>query len=386
VTWSNDPSFNFAVLRRSTGDVLFNTSGSKLVFEDQFVEFVTSLPEDYNLAGLGERIHALRLANNNTFTIYNADAANPIDGNNYGSHPFYLDTRYYEANGTAVMNATAAESTTTYQSYSHGVYLRNAHGQEVVLTPTSLTWRTIGGAIDLYFFSGPTAAAVTQQYQAGAIGYPAMQQYWTFGYHQCRWGYANWTIMQDIVDNFKSFDIPLETIWSDIDYMKQYRDFENDPNTFDYEQAAEFLSKLHANGQHYVPIVDSAIYFPNPNNASDAYPPYDRGNDSDVYLMNPDGSQYIGTLFERARFHVDLLNTHSGAVWPGYTVFPDWHSTNAQSWWTDELSNWYTDIAFDGIWVDMSEVASFCSFSCGSGQVQNNPVQPYIGACKCVKH
>jgi alpha-glucosidase len=107
-------------------------------------------------------------------------------------------------------------------------------------------------------------------------------------------------MMQDVVDNFKKFNIPLETIWSDIDYMKQYRDFENDPNTFDYVQAKEFLGKLHANGQHYVPIVDSAIYYPNPNNASDAYPPFERGNDSNVYLMNPDGSQYIGMW--RGRF------------------------------------------------------------------------------------
>jgi alpha-glucosidase len=185
VKWSNEPSFNFAVLRVSTGDVLFNTSGSKIVFEDQFVEFVTSMPEDYNLAGLGERIHALRLGNNHTFTIYNADAANPLDGNNYSSHPFYLDTRYFEANRSALTNATASRNITTYQAYHHGVYLRNAHGQEVVLAPASVTWRTIGGAIDLYFFGGPTAAAVTQQYQAGAIGYPAMQQYWAFGYHQC---------------------------------------------------------------------------------------------------------------------------------------------------------------------------------------------------------
>ena len=64
--WSNDPTFSFNVVRKSTGDVLFSTSGTKIVYEDQFLEFVSSLPENYNLYGLGETIHGLRLGNNIT--------------------------------------------------------------------------------------------------------------------------------------------------------------------------------------------------------------------------------------------------------------------------------------------------------------------------------
>ena len=78
--WSNDPTFSFTVFRASTGDVLFSTEGTKLVFENQFVEFVSSLPENYNLYGLGETIHGLRLGNNFTKTIYASDAGDPIDG------------------------------------------------------------------------------------------------------------------------------------------------------------------------------------------------------------------------------------------------------------------------------------------------------------------
>jgi alpha-glucosidase len=61
--WANEPSFWFSVTRQSTGDVVFTTKSSHLVYENQFVEFVNSLPEDYNLYGLGERIHGLRLNN-----------------------------------------------------------------------------------------------------------------------------------------------------------------------------------------------------------------------------------------------------------------------------------------------------------------------------------
>ena len=62
-TWSNDPTFSFSVFRKSTGDIIFSTKGTKLVFENQFIEFSSSLPENYNLYGLGESIHGLRLGN-----------------------------------------------------------------------------------------------------------------------------------------------------------------------------------------------------------------------------------------------------------------------------------------------------------------------------------
>ena len=77
--WSNDPTFSFSVHRASTGDTLFSTAGTKLVFEDQFVEFASTLPENYNLYGLGETIHGLRLGNNFTKTMYAADTGDTID-------------------------------------------------------------------------------------------------------------------------------------------------------------------------------------------------------------------------------------------------------------------------------------------------------------------
>ncbi|KJR80878.1 alpha-glucosidase [Sporothrix schenckii 1099-18] len=365
-SWSNSPTFGFALTRISTGDVLFSTNGTKLVYEDQFIEFVSPLPENYNLYGLGEVIHGFRLGNNLTRTIFAADAGDPIDGNIYGSHPFYLDTRYFDkATGKYAANATAgcSSSPTAYESYTHGVFLRNAHPQEVLLRESNITWRALGGEIDLYFYAGPSAPDVMQSYQQTTVGLPALQQYFAFGYHQSRWGYENWTVLQGVVDNFKAADIPLETIWTDIDYMNQYRDFDNDQTRFGYAEGADFLRRLHTNGQHYVPIVDSAIYVPNPSNKSDAYPVFDRGVAADAFLLNPNGSLYIGQ------------------VWPGYTVFPDWigavlNGSGAFGWWTNEVVNWHKNVSFDGIWIDMSEVSSFCVGSCGSNNLTLNPVHP----------
>lgn len=64
--------------------------------------------------------------------------------------------------------------------------------------------------------------------------------------------------------------IHLTRVRVDIDYMDGYRDFTVDPYRYSYAEGEKFLDKLHASGRHLVPIVDGALYIPNPQNASDA--------------------------------------------------------------------------------------------------------------------
>ena len=144
-SWTNSPSFGFNVTRKSTKDVLFSSSGHKLVFENQFIEFVTTESQGYNLYGLGEVIHGLRMGNNFTRTIYAADVGDPIDTNLYGSHPFALQTKYFETMSDGSTTLVTQELDTeaasgNYTSASHGVYLRNAHGMEILMHPTNVTW------------------------------------------------------------------------------------------------------------------------------------------------------------------------------------------------------------------------------------------------------
>jgi alpha-glucosidase len=88
------------------------------------------------------------------------------DGNIYGNHPFYLDTRYYEVDkdtgDTILVTTQNVTADADYISYSHGFYQRNAHAMEALLLPTNITWRALGGSIDLYFLDGPSAVEVTK--------------------------------------------------------------------------------------------------------------------------------------------------------------------------------------------------------------------------------
>lgn len=153
-----------------------------------------------------------------TGTLFNADVADPIDENIYGSHPFYLDTRYYKQDpktGKEEYVSETSNTSETYKSYTHGVFMRNAHPLEVLLRDNSLTWRGLGGTIDLYFYAGPSTKDVIRSYQTSTVGLPALQQYWSLGFHQCRWGYTGWKDLQRVVEQFAKANIPLETVWGE---------------------------------------------------------------------------------------------------------------------------------------------------------------------------
>lgn len=341
--WTNEPTFSFNVTRAKTNEVLYSTYGSKIVFEDQFLEMSTSMVKDYNMYGLAECLRGFRVPNNYTQTFWNAynlDNDQILDVNAHSVHPMYLETRYGADN----------------KSTSHGVYSRNAHGQDWLMRPSNLTLRTIGGSFDLYFVSGDSPTKVISQYQTGIVNTPVMQPYWALGFHQVRWGYQNWTNLQDVIDDYAALGIPLEGIMNDLDYLKMNRDFTDNPGHYDVDQGREFLERLHANGQYYLPILDPNVYIPNPDNTSDAYSTYDRGAAVDAYIRNGDDGYYIGV------------------EWPGFSVFPDFLVQAARDFWVNEIKMFQQVIPFDGFWLDVSDPVSYCTGSCGTGELQKNPI------------
>lgn len=200
--------FSFAVTRSDTGEVLFDTSGANIVFESQYLRLRTSLPENPNLYGLGEHSDPFRLNTTDYIrTLWSQDSYGiPSGANLYGNHPVYYEHR---------------------QNSTHGVFFLNSNGMDVFINKTEesgqyLEYNTLGGVLDFYFVAGPSPIEVAQQY-ALITGLPAMMPYWGLGFHQCRYGYRDVFNVAEVVHNYSIAEIPLETMWTDIDYMDRRR-------------------------------------------------------------------------------------------------------------------------------------------------------------------
>lgn len=318
-TYTEKP-FSFAVSRQG-GEVLFDTSSSPIIFESQYLRLRTALPSEPNLYGLGEHSDHFRLNTSNyTRTLWSRDAYSIPPGTNlYGNHPVYVDHR--GENGT------------------HGVLLLNSNGMDIKINDTDgqyLEYDTLGGILDFYFLAGPSPIEVAQQISE-VVGKPVMMAYWTFGFHNCRYGYRDVYEVAEVVYNYSQANIPLETMWTDIDYMDARKVFTLDPERFPLPKVQELVAYLHEHQQHYIVMVDPAVAYQD-------YPAFNHGREQDVFMKNPDGS-----LFQ-------------GVVWPGPTVFPDWFHPAVQEYWNSEFESFFSPesgVDISGLWIDMNEASKY---------------------------
>ncbi|PPQ68234.1 hypothetical protein CVT24_005042 [Panaeolus cyanescens] len=325
--------FSFTISRAATREVLFSTKNHPLIFEPQYLRVKTSIPTNANIYGFGEHTNPFRLPpDNTTLTLWSRDAYGiPSNTNLYGNHPVYFEHR---------------------TTGSHGVLLLNSNGMDIKLRNgepggPSLEYNVIGGVLDFYFLAGSTSdpTELARQY-AQVVGLPAEQPYWSFGFHQCRFGYHDYVDVAGVISKYAAANIPLETMWTDIDYMDRRRVFTVDPQYFPMNRMREIVKYLHDHNQHYIVMTDPAVaYTP----SDKGYEAYHNGANLDIWLKAANGSDSLGV------------------VWPGVSVYPDWFHPHIQEYWNSEFKRFYsaeTGLDIDGVWIDMNEPANFCNLPC----------------------
>lgn len=70
---------------------------------------------------------------------------------------------------------------------------------------------------------------------------------------------SDWVNVADVITNYSIAGIPLETMWTDIDYMYQRWIFTNDPSYFPTDKMREIVSYLHDHNQHYSKLFCSSL-------------------------------------------------------------------------------------------------------------------------------
>jgi alpha-glucosidase (family GH31 glycosyl hydrolase) len=110
---------------------------------------------------------------------------------------------------------------------------------------------TIGGIVEIFTWARETAIETIKVLHY-IVGKPALPTFWALGWHQSRWGYRNTSHYEYVVDNYLRHEIPVDTLWADIDYMYKYEDFTLDRENFEkLPSIVENIKKDH--GIHFVP-------------------------------------------------------------------------------------------------------------------------------------
>lgn len=190
-----------------------------------------------------------------------------------------------------------------------------------------------GSDAKIYMIQGDNKQAIVKQFLK-AIGPSFLPPKWAFGFQQSRWSYEDAEAVKQIAGSFEKHDLPLDTIYLDIDYMERFKNFTINQERFpDFEA---FVADMKAKGIRLIPIIDAGCKI------EKDYFLYEEGVDKGYYCVDEEGKPFVG------------------AVWPGKVHFPDFINPDARKWFGDHYND-LIELGIDGFWNDMNEPAIFYS-------------------------
>jgi alpha-glucosidase/alpha-D-xyloside xylohydrolase len=308
-----------------TRTAIFDSTGHPLFFSDRYIEWGSASAASSSQYGLGERNSPLVLEKaeeGKAYTLFATENQFVPDWPLYSAHPFMLSS---EGDASPDFN---------------GLFALTSNAADIVLYPESYQLRLTGGMVDLFVFAGPGPEQVVQQFHT-VVGAPFFPPLWSLGFHQCRYGFEDVGEVNFVLDQFESEAIPVDVIWVDIDYMNGFRDFTFDESTFSQTEMLQLSERVRAAEQRLVYILDPIIKI------DEDYDTYTSGVEDNVFIRD-----YTGEDLQRVK------------SWPIVSVLPDFTHPNSTAWWTREVQKFFDMSPFDGLWLDMNEVTSFCDGRC----------------------
>lgn len=185
--------------------------------------------------------------------------------------------------------------------------------------------------LDVYIITGSDVKDIVKQFRH-LVGRSYIAPLWAFGFGQSRWGYMNEEDVREVVRRHRELNIPLDSVYLDIDYMERYKDFTVNQERF--PNFKEFNAELKEQNIHLVPIIDAGV------KEEKGYDVYEEGIEKGYFCTKEDGSPFIA------------------AVWPGRSLFPDMLNKEARNWFGDHYKL-LLDQGVEGFWNDMNEPSIF---------------------------
>ena len=124
----------------------------------------------------------------------------------------------------------------------------------------------------LYLIKGDDPENIVKEFRR-ITGKSYIPPKWAFGYGQSRWSYMDEDEVREVVRRHRENNIPLDSVYLDIDYMERYKDFTVNEETF--PDFAGFAEEMREQGIHLVPIIDAGVKI------EEGYDIYEEGAEKD---------------------------------------------------------------------------------------------------------
>ncbi|CRK87777.1 CLUMA_CG001536, isoform A [Clunio marinus] len=200
--------------------------------------------------------------------------------------------------------------------------------------PPSAHFMSESGIIDTFVLLGSNPNEAFHQY-TDLTGNGKLPQMFAIAYHQCRWNYNDEQDVAQVVAKFDEHDIPMDTMWLDIEYTEGKKYFTWDHTKFPHP--VEMMKNLSDVGRHLTIIIDPHI------KRDSSYFFHNDCTDKGYYIKNKDGKDY------------------EGWCWPGAASYPDFFNPEIRKYYADQylLDNFKESTIETGIWNDMNEPSVF---------------------------
>ena len=254
-----DTPFSFKLKDIKNGEYIYVFDGANFLYTDTLIMFDQLLTTKY-IYGFGERNYDFNL-DIGKYTTWPTDTTityrdKGTGGYNLMGHqPIGLHrTKNGKYLGFIFMNINAQD---LIINTSEDKFKKNNYYLDIIKNNFKYYLRhiTIGGIINYFITFGNTPEEAISEIHR-IIGRPTLPPFWGFGWHQCRWGYKTTKDLEDILDNYIKYDIPLDGIWTDLDFLANNKNF---VLSLTHALTPVFIKILQSKGKKFIPLLDYAL-------------------------------------------------------------------------------------------------------------------------------
>jgi len=297
---------------------------------NQSLRFDENLCADFTfhtecLYGIPERAHHLLVEDTQEdlpYRFYNLDifgyAALSKNGV-YGCIPMMITRKKESPSWVSIFWQNASET-----------YLEVHKSQEL----SDTFWISERGNLETYVFINNSTKDHFES-MSNVIGKCAMPQYFSLGYHQCRYSYNDQQDVLSVNQKFNEHEIPCDSITLDIDHTDEMRYF-----TWNYDLFPDpvmLQEVLERDGRKLITIADPHI------KVDDKYKVYQGAALKDLCIKDKDNNVFVGEC------------------WPGESIYLDYLNEETQEYWASCYSyeNYVDSTPNLFAWNDMNEPSVF---------------------------